>query len=61
MQEQGLSVSLINKTQINIMTKSELIQELENIVGVKRIVTKISHTDYYRSGFRSGNGSALAG
>ena len=54
-------MSLINKTQINIMTKSELIQELENIVGVKRIVTKISHTDYYRSGFRSGNGSALAG
>ena len=42
------------------MTKSELIQQFHNIVGTKRVLTKLTQTAYYRSGFRSGNGAALA-
>jgi D-lactate dehydrogenase len=42
------------------MTKNELIQQFNNIVGVKRVLTKLTQTAYYRSGFRSGNGVALA-
>jgi D-lactate dehydrogenase len=42
------------------MTKNELIQQFNNIVGVKRVLTNLTQTAYYRSGFRSGNGAALA-
>jgi len=42
------------------MTKNELIQQFSNIVGDKRVLTKLTQTAYYRSGFRSGNGAALA-
>ena len=42
------------------MTKNELIQQFNNIVGAKRVLTKLTQTAYYRSGFRSGNGVALA-
>ena len=42
------------------MTKNELIQQFNNIVGVKNVLTKLTQTAYYRSGFRSGNGTALA-
>ena len=42
------------------MTKNELIQQFNNIVGTKRVLTKLTQTAYYRSGFRSGNGAALA-
>ena len=42
------------------LTKNELIQQFNNIVGVKRVLTKLTQTAYYRSGFRSGNGAALA-
>jgi D-lactate dehydrogenase len=42
------------------MTQKELIQEFENIVGRKNVLTKETKTAYYRSGFRSGTGSALA-
>lgn len=48
------------------MTKSktdlqnELIRKLEAIVGVKKVISKESKTSYYRSGFRSGKGTALA-
>ena len=37
-----------------------LIQEFENIVGSKKVLTSESKTSYYRSGFRSGIGTALA-
>jgi len=42
------------------MTKNELIHQFNNIVGAKRVLTKLTQTAYYRSGFRSGNGAALA-
>ena len=42
------------------MTKNVLIQQFNNIVGAKRVLTKLTQTAYYRSGFRSGNGVALA-
>ena len=42
------------------VTQFELIRKLSNVVGVKSIITKSAQTAYYRSGFRSGSGSALA-
>ena len=42
------------------MTKNELIHQFNNIVGTKGVLTKLTQTAYYRSGFRSGNGAALA-
>lgn len=48
-----------NKTYPKL-TREELIQQFNNIVGVKRVLTKLTQTAYYRSGFRSGNGAALA-
>ena len=42
------------------LTKNELIQQFNNIVGTKGVLTKLTQTAYYRSGFRSGNGAALA-
>jgi len=42
------------------MTQSELIQQFNDIVGAKKVLTKLTQTAYYRSGFRSGNGTALA-
>ena len=42
------------------LTKNELIQQFNNIVGTKGVLTKLTQTAYYRSGFRSGNGVALA-
>ncbi len=41
-------------------SQGELIQKFNGIVGVKRVLTKSTKTAYYRSGFRSGKGSALA-
>jgi len=38
----------------------KLIDKLEKIVGVKKVLTKESDTSYYRTGFRSGIGTALA-
>jgi len=40
--------------------QNELIRKLEAIVGVKKVISKESKTSYYRSGFRSGKGTALA-
>ncbi|MGB3752253.1 MAG: D-lactate dehydrogenase [Arcobacteraceae bacterium] len=40
--------------------KNELIQKFEAIVGKNKVLTKESKTSYYRSGFRSGIGTALA-
>ena len=42
------------------MTKIELIQTFERIVGSKKVLTQETKTAYYRSGFRSGSGTALA-
>ncbi|MBT6471500.1 MAG: D-lactate dehydrogenase, partial [Candidatus Marinimicrobia bacterium] len=42
------------------MTKNELIQQFNDIVGAKKVLTESTQTAYYRSGFRSGNGAALA-
>ena len=42
------------------LTQDELIQQFNNIVGTKKVLTKLTQTAYYRSGFRSGNGAALA-
>jgi len=42
------------------MTQNELIQQFRDIVGTKKVLTKLTQTAYYRSGFRSGNGTALA-
>jgi len=43
-----------------IKNKNEFIKKLETIVGPKKVLTKESTTSYYRSGFRSGIGKALA-
>ena len=37
-----------------------IIHQFNNIVGSNRVLTKTAKTAYYRSGFRSGNGVALA-
>ena len=42
------------------LTQDELIQQFNNIVGTKGVLTKLTQTAYYRSGLRSGNGAALA-
>jgi D-lactate dehydrogenase (quinone) len=42
------------------MTRNKLIQQFKNIVGSKRVLKKSVKTAYYRSGFRFGNGVALA-
>ena len=42
------------------MEQNELIKQFEDIVGTKKVITKSTQTAYYRSGFRSGNGMALA-
>ena len=40
--------------------QSELIQEFRNIVGENKVLTDEGETSYYRTGFRSGIGIALA-
>lgn len=52
-------MDLDNKTHPKL-TQDELIQQFNNIVGTKKVLTKLTQTAYYRSGFRSGNGTALA-
>ncbi|NKQ40727.1 MAG: D-lactate dehydrogenase [Sulfurovum sp.] len=43
------------------MTKqNELVQQLKAIVGEKKVLTSDTKTSYYRCGFRSGMGTALA-
>jgi len=42
------------------MKKDDLIKQFEKIVGTKKVLTNSNKTAYYRSGFRSGNGTALA-
>ncbi len=42
------------------MTQDELIKQFRDIVGAKKVLIKSTQTAYYRSGFRSGNGVALA-
>ncbi|MAR08829.1 MAG: D-lactate dehydrogenase, partial [Blastopirellula sp.] len=42
------------------MSAEGLVSEFEKIVGRKNVLTKESRTAYYRSGFRSGFGGALA-
>ena len=42
------------------MVQDELIKRFEDIVGTKKVLTKLTKTAYYRSGFRSGSGTALA-
>ena len=42
------------------MANTSLISTFENIVGPKNVLTKEHKTAYYRSGFRSGFGGALA-
>ncbi len=44
----------------SINTQLDLIGQLRNIVGDEQVITKASKTHYYRKGFRSGEGSALA-
>jgi len=39
---------------------AKLIDKFEKIVGVKQVLTKENETSYYRTGFRSGIGTALA-
>jgi len=45
---------------IRTSMQNELIQKFENIVGQKRVLTKENETSYYRTGFMTGIGSALA-
>lgn len=42
------------------MKQNELIQLFNSIVGTNMVLTKATKTTYYRSGFRSGRGVALA-
>ncbi len=42
------------------MTITSLINQFQTIVGEKQVLTQETQTEYYRSGFRSGRGSAIA-
>ncbi len=42
------------------MSNTEFLQQLEAIVGQQHIYTNPSKTEYYRKGFRSGEGDAIA-
>ena len=42
------------------MSNSEFLKELSDIVGSKNIYSNRSDTEFYRKGFRSGQGDALA-
>ena len=42
------------------MTQNPLIQQFKDIVGDNKVMTDATQTAYYRSGFRSGSGEALA-
>lgn len=42
------------------MKQKQLIEELKTIVGEENVLTDQVKTKYYRSGFRSGSGTALA-
>jgi len=42
------------------MKTDDLIEHFNNIVGPKKVLTQETKTAYYRSGFRSGRGTALA-
>ena len=42
------------------MKQNELINQLQRIVGKSKVITNSMQTAYYRSGFRSGKGQALA-
>lgn len=42
------------------MSTQELINTFTEIVGHEHVLTQEKKTEYYRSGFRSGKGKALA-
>nr|CAA6829855.1 MAG: D-Lactate dehydrogenase (EC [uncultured Thiotrichaceae bacterium] len=42
------------------MADNKLVIELENILGAEHVQTQANRTEYYRTGFRSGSGAALA-
>lgn len=42
------------------MENHALIKDFQSIVGTKNVLTQVKETEYYRSGFRSGRGDALA-
>ena len=42
------------------MTSASLISQLRQIVGDKYLITDPSQSEAYRSGYRFGNGNALA-
>ncbi len=42
------------------MKQKQLIEEFKTIVGEENVLTDQVKTKYYRSGFRSGSGTALA-
>ncbi|EAS40719.1 D-lactate dehydrogenase [Photobacterium profundum] len=42
------------------MENHTLIKTFQSLVGTKNVLTRIKETEYYRSGFRSGKGEALA-
>lgn len=42
------------------MNNQALINQFEQIVGKDNVLTQENKTEYYRSGFRSGKGKALA-
>jgi len=42
------------------IAQTSLVKKFENIIGSKKVLTKENETSYYRTGFRSGIGTALA-
>lgn len=42
------------------MSTQRFLQQLTEIVGADNVITQINKTEYYRTGFRSGEGDALA-
>lgn len=42
------------------MSTQRFLQQLTDIVGADNVITQINKTEYYRTGFRSGEGDALA-
>lgn len=54
----ALSVRKMN--QVDVDTNQELLRQLKSIVGKRYLLTDARQTERYRTGFRSGQGAALA-
>ena len=50
----------INQHSVATHNRQAFLEQLTDIVGHRNVLTGASHTEYYRSGYRAGDGPALA-